>query len=231
MHYLCGIIRLLLSFSTYSMKNDPKVLIIEDHDIVAAALELVLIEQFSKATCQKSVSFPRGLQILSMSPDFDLIILDIDVPGGDSLRMIDRLRAIQPHVRILIFTGQEEQRHAIRYLKAGANGFLSKSAPLENCGEAIRLLLHDKKYVSEAIQQLITDSFFDKNPPGETTRENVLSPRETEVLELLMQGKWTKEIANELNLNPTTVSTHKANIFQKMEVTNVIDLFKKLNKE
>ena len=211
------------------MKFDPNVLIIEDHDIVAAAVEIILVENFSKAVIQKSGSFQKALKLLETGPIIDLIILDVDIPGGESYRMIERLRKVQPNVRILIFTGQDERQHAIRFLKAGANGFLAKTDPVEECAVAVKMILNDKKYVSEVVQQLITNSFFEKSPVAEDLGESHLSPRENEVLELLMQGKWTKEIAVELNLNPTTVSTHKARIFQKMEVTNVIDLFKKIN--
>jgi two-component system, NarL family, invasion response regulator UvrY len=210
------------------MKQDPQVLIIEDHDIVTAAVEIVLKENFPRATIQKAGTFQKGVKLLSAAPPKDLIILDVDIPGGESYRMIELLRNIQPKVRILIFTGQEESRHAIRFLKAGANGFLSKMAPLEECATAMKMILNDKKYVSDAVQQMITDSFFNKAPVIDDS-DLSLSPRENEVLELLMQGKWTKEIANELNLNPTTVSTHKAKIFQKMDVSNIIELFKKLN--
>jgi len=211
------------------MKFDPNVLIIEDHDIVAAAVEIILVENFSKAVIQKSGSFQKALKLLETGPFIDLIILDVDIPGGESYRMIERLRKVQPNVRILVFTGQDERQHAIRFLKAGANGFLAKTDPVEECAVAARMILNDKKYVSEVVQQLITNSFFEKSAVAEDLGESLLSPRENEVLELLMQGKWTKEIAVELNLNPTTVSTHKARIFQKMEVTNVIDLFKKIN--
>lgn len=211
------------------MKFDPKVLLVEDHDIVAIAVETLLLENFSKAVIQKSGSFLKALKMLELGPLMDLIILDVDVPGGDSYRMIERLRKVQPQVRILVFTGQDERQHAIRFLKAGANGFLSKTAALEECAVAVKMILNGKKYVSEVVQQTITNSFFHKSPITENHGESSLSPRENEVLDLLLQGKWTKEIADELNLNPTTVSTHKSRIFQKMEVSNVIDLFKKIN--
>lgn len=211
------------------MKPDPHILIIEDHDIVTAAVEMVLLENFPKAIIQKAGSFPKASKLLGADPTIDLVILDVDIPGGQSYLMVQKLRKIQTDVRILIFTGQEEQHHAIRFLKAGANGFLSKNAPLEDCSVAVRMILNNKKYVSEAVQQLITNSLFEKTVNGEDEGNSALSKRETEITELLLQGKWTKDIASALNLNPTTVSTHKAKIFQKMGVSNVIDLFKKLN--
>jgi two-component system invasion response regulator UvrY len=211
------------------MKSDPSFLIIEDHEVVTAAIELILMENFPKARFRKAGSFPKGTRMLSEDPAADLIILDVDIPGGESYKMIETLRNIQANVKVMIFTGQDEDPHAIRFLKAGANGFLSKNAPLEQCAVAVKLILGGKKYVSDSVQEMITSSFFDKTAGAQESGDSALSPRETEVMELLLLGKWTKDIANELNLNPTTVSTHKARIFQKMDVTNVIDLYKKLN--
>ncbi len=214
---------------TPTMKSNPNILIVEDHDIVVAAIEMVLIENFPKASLQKAGSFPKGLRLLETAPAIDLVILDVDIPGGESYLMIEKLRNIRPGVRILIFTGQEEHRHAIRFLKAGANGFLSKNALREDCVKAIKMVLNNKKYVSEAVQQLIANTLFDRPSHNEEDSETSLSNREEEIVDLLMQGKWTKDIAVALGLSPTTVSTHKAKIFQKMGVSNVIDLFKKLN--
>jgi two-component system invasion response regulator UvrY len=211
------------------MNSDPHFLIIEDHAIVIAAVEMVLKANFSEARIQNAKTFTAGLQILESNRPIDLIILDMDIPGGESYKMIEILRGIQPDVKVLIFTGHEEERHALRFLKAGANGFLSKNAPLEDCGTAVKIVLSDKKYVSEQVQQLITNSFFDKPTVNPSNESIALTPRESEVLEMLLQGKWIKQIATALNLNPTTVSTHKAKIFQKLDVKNVIELFKKLN--
>jgi DNA-binding NarL/FixJ family response regulator len=210
-----------------NMTQNPKVLIIEDHDIVVSALTIVLKENFQKFTLQKAGSFPKGLKMLGDAL-YDLIILDVDVPGSESYAMIGRLRNVQKNVRILIFTGQDETKHALKFLTAGANGYLSKVAPTEEFGAAIRTVLSDKKYVSDSVQELITASYFEKMHPKPGAQESPLSPREHEVLDLLLEGKWTKDIATELKLKLTTVSTHKTRIFQKLEVDNVIDLFKKM---
>lgn len=209
------------------MKTYPYILIIEDHEVVSAAVEALVMEDFPEASFRKAGSFPKGKKLLTEGPPVDLIVLDVDIPGGESYKMVETLRSIQPNVNVLVFTGQDENPHAIRFLKAGANGFLSKNAPFEQCAVAVKMILNGKKYVSDTVQEIITSSFFDKSPASDESYDSALSPRETEVMELLLQGKWTKDIALELNLNPTTVSTHKAKIFQKMDVTNVIDLYKK----
>jgi two-component system, NarL family, invasion response regulator UvrY len=213
------------------MKHNPYILVVEDHDIVASALELLITDHFHSATVRKVNAFPKALRLLESGQMADLIILDVDIPGGESYGMVASLRDKQPNVRILIFTGQDEKKHALKFLGVGANGFVPKNSDKSEVGLAIRTVMNDQKFVTAAAQQLITHNFFEKLNPAKSTSETPLSPREKEVLELLLQGKWTKEIASELKLKLTTVSTHKSRIFEKMEVTNVIELFKKLDRQ
>ena len=204
----------------------PQVLIIEDHQVVARSVAMIVEDNFPDSKVSLAVTFREGLDLLHTGFKADLIILDIDIPGGESSGMIARFRDVQPEVKILVFTGQLEEKHALEFLTAGANGFLSKNSPFEQIGVAIRRVISGKKYMTEQVQQQVTDRFFNK--VGSIEPEPMsLSPRETEVLNLLMEGKWVKEIANELNLKLTTVSTHKTRIFEKMQVTNIIELYKK----
>ena len=98
---------------------------------------------------------------------------------------------------------------------------------MDQIGVAIITVLNDKKYMTELVRQQVTDSFFNKVSGHADPEPAALSPRETEVLDLLMEGKWVKEIAMKLNLKLTTVSTHKTRIFEKMQVSNIIELYKK----
>ncbi|WP_254560993.1 LuxR C-terminal-related transcriptional regulator [Dyadobacter diqingensis] len=205
-----------------------KVLIIEDHEVVARSVAMIVEDLFSGSVVSLVSTFGQGTDLLQPAYKFDLIILDIDIPGGEFYGMIGSLRALQPDVRILVFTGQLEEKHALGFLSAGANGFLSKNSPMNQIGIAIRQVLNDKKYMTEQVQQQVADSFFNKVLGKTHTEPATLSPREMEVLDLLMQGKWVKEIALELNLKLTTVSTHKTRIFEKMQVSNIIELYKKV---
>lgn len=205
-----------------------RVLIIEDHELVAYTVANIVKDLYPGSTVSQAGTFLDGSQYLASGFSADLVILDMDIPGGDSYGMVGKLRAIQPEVRILIFTGYEEEKHALNFLSAGANGFLSKNAPMEQIGIAIKQVINGKKYMTEKVQQLVADSFFNKvSSKVMTVEPTALSPRETEVLDLLMEGKWVKEIALELNLKLTTVSTHKTRIFEKMKVNNIIELYKK----
>jgi two-component system invasion response regulator UvrY len=213
------------------MKKPSQILIFEDHEIVSSAVSRIVTDTLSNVDIRIADSFQKGLKMLGSGTMADLLILDVDLPGGESYGMITKIRTVQPGIRILVFTGQDEDRHALRFLSAGANGFLSKNAPMQELAVAIREIMDNKKYMPEAIQRKITDSFFNKLSPAKVFAETPLSPREMEVLELLLQGKWTKEIALELNLKLTTVSTHKARIFEKMQVKNILELSQKVRPE
>ncbi|TDE14430.1 response regulator [Dyadobacter psychrotolerans] len=214
------------------MTQHGHILMIEDHEIVVSAVKTILKTYYPKTILHAAGNFQKGLRLLETGPAVDAVILDLDIPGGDSTKMIGALRQMQQDVPILIFTGQDEERYALRFLSAGANGFLSKNAPLEECVTALQAVVNHGKYVSKSVQQIITNNFFDRRiSPKETKDHTELSHRENEILALLLEGKWTKEIATELKLKLTTVSTHKARIFKKMDVSNVIELFKKSKKE
>jgi len=158
----------------------------------------------------------------------DLVILDIFLPGGDMANMVQALRHIQPDVRILVYTGNEEYSIALQFLNAGANGYLTKSHPMKEVGVAIKTILDGQRYIAEEMKQIVTGHFSKLLNP-DTPPENIeLSPREREVMALLLDGKQKKQISEVLNLKLTTVSAHKTRIFDKFQVRNVIELFRKM---
>jgi two-component system invasion response regulator UvrY len=154
------------------------------------------------------------------------------VPGAHGIGMISDFRKVSPEVRILIHSGMDEKTYALQFLSAGANGFVSKLAEFSTVTEAIKMIMRGKNYVSPVTQGFISDKFF-KGATKEGSSENDfnLTLREKEVTKLLLKGKWTKEIADELGLKLTTISTHKGRIFEKFNVENSIELYIKIQKE
>lgn len=205
------------------MKN---ILIIEDHPIMASAMQLLVEEHFSPCTVYPAKFFSKAMEIVTNTP-LDLVIMDIYVPEGGNTSMIKSMRSRQRSIPILVYTGRDEKTHAIAYIKAGANGFISKNAPEEEMVKAIDMIMSGKKYFSNDLWELVITNFAENNTTGLNPMET-LTRRELQVMELVLAGKWTKEIAEELHLKESTISTHKLNIFQKMGVTNAIELFKKI---
>lgn len=202
------------------------VLIIEDHLLISSALESILITMESESVVTEAETFPEGLDLVSKE-NFDLIILDIDVPGGENVAMIEKIRAFQPEISILIHTGFREELYALPYLRAGADGFISKNAPREELIKALGTLKNKRRYVSPRMQQQLLGQVTSPLDDKRVNPLSGLSPREVQVLELIMEGKWTKEIATIMNLKENTISTFKKRIFVKLGVADEINLSRK----
>ena len=212
------------------MEQETKILIVEDHDIIVWALTNVIEKDFEHATLYSASDFNQGLRILEGNV-VDLIVLDVDLSGGNNPAMISDLRNIQPGVQILIYTGLTDEDDSLKYLAAGANGFLSKKVPISTVSGVIKIVLNGGRYLSSSLQIAITEKYLgNPSSPLKNNRNCDLTAREKQVAILLLKGKWTKEIADELGLKLTTVSTHKGNIFEKFEVDNSIELFLKIQK-
>ena len=213
------------------MKQEKKIIIIEDHDIVIWALTAIINGNIENPVISSAYTFENGITLLKEGR-VDLIILDIDLPGGNNPKMISQLRHVQPQVPIMIHTGLLEEDYSHKYFIAGADGFLSKNDPFDKILEAITTLLDGKKYISLTSKNILAENYL-KNPTKKNRYEynTVLTLREKEIARLLIEGKWTKEIADQLGIKLSTVSTHKLHIFEKFEVTTVVELYRKIEKE
>lgn len=203
-----------------------QILLVEDHAIVRLATRFLILDLLNTVTVHEAGSFSETLSQLRKHP-VDLIVLDINIPDGEGFSMIPRIREIQPRVLILIFSSLEEEIYALHYIKGGANGFLSKNASQDEIKRAVNAMLEAGNYISSAVQQQLLRNTLENKPSGENPLE-YLSQRELEVMDMLIEGFWTKEIAVKLNLTESSVSTYKSRIFEKLKVTTLIEMFKKV---
>ncbi|TLV02290.1 response regulator [Dyadobacter luticola] len=202
------------------------VLLVEDHSIVRMGVKLLIEDFLPSVNVIEAGSFNETLRHLQ-SRYFDLVILDVKIPGGEGFNMIDKIKAIQSKVKVLIFSSQDEELYAIHYFKAGASGYLPKDSSNEELERAITSVLNGGTYISHVVQsQLITSSMLERE--SKDSPLEILSNRELEIMDMLLIGKWTKDIAIDLNIKESTVSTYKARIFEKLDVTNILELFKKV---
>lgn len=155
--------------------------------------------------------------------DFDLLLLDMSMPGKSGIELIKQVRAEKPKLRILILSMHEERQYAIRAIRAGASGYLTKESASRQLVEAIRKVASGGAFISaEVAEQLALGAMPDaKGAPHES-----LSDREFQVFRMLAEGKSVSDIAERLHLSVKTVSTHKANILQKMQMETVGDLIR-----
>lgn len=134
------------------MDATTKILVIEDQEIISWGLERMVTKAFNPSKVYTTPNFQGGMQILEQT-HIDLTILDIDVPGSKSVETINLLRNAQANVKILIHTGLPELEYAPSYMMAGADGFVSKQASLEDVLKACKVVLQGRKYASELVKK------------------------------------------------------------------------------
>lgn len=197
-----------------------KFLLVDDHVVVRSGIKILLSEIYSPAEIHEAMNGETAIAKLK-EHSFDLIMLDIQMPKTDTLGLMEYIHITYPQAKVLMFSMSAENIYAKRFMKAGAYGFISKETPLDEITHAINVILSNKKYISESLAQtLAEDSFSGKsgNPFNE------LSPREFEIVALLLEGKTVTDISHALNIQTSTVGTHKARLFEKLGVTNLLEL-------
>ncbi|MGX5819244.1 response regulator [Chitinophaga lutea] len=199
------------------------VLVSEDHAIVRFGITTIIKDLLNPVKVVEAADFDETIRHLSEQP-FDLLILDINIPGGNNLQMISAVRLRQPNIRILIFSGYDEQVFGINYIQAGADGYLEKHAPEEEIRRAILAIAENGKYLTPGIRTRLFDHGGHHGLQPAPNPLLTLSGREKEVMQLLSKGMSIMNIARELNLQVTTVSTYKSRIFEKLNISNVIEL-------
>ena len=197
-----------------------KFLLVDDHVVVRSGIKSILADVYNPSEIHEAMNGDTASEKLK-EKEYDLILLDIQMPNTDTLSLMEYIHITYPSAKVLMFSMSAENIYAQRFMKAGAYGFISKEAPLEEITKAITGILNGKKYISESLaQKLAEDSFSGKsgNP------FNGLSPREFEIVTLLLDGKTVTEISHALNIQTSTVGTHKARLFEKLAVDNILKL-------
>ena len=195
-------------------------LVVDSHPIIIKGLELLFV---TSPHIQVVGGVGNGEAIFNFLKEnrVDIILCEIDLPKLNGLTALRRLKKDFPEVKTIMFSSQPEGIYAINTIKAGADGYLSKTAGIIALKEAILKVYEGGTYLSNDMEEQITKSKR-VNRSGSYYRK--LSTREIEVLKLISSGRKNKEIATELNINEKTVSTYKARLMKKLQVTNIVDL-------
>lgn len=200
-------------------------IVADDHTIVRQGVTFILKEIHKNSCVYQLANFSEIIKRLNTTP-IDLLVLDISFPDGTSLNIIPTIKKIQPNLKILIFSAFDENIYAIRYLNAGANGYLSKLSNEEEIKLAIKSVLNSGKYISKNIQEKIMDTYIFNKPKNPLEQ---LSNREIEIAKLLVEGFSNIDICNTLNIQKSTVSTYKNRIFEKLDIDNLSSLIQIFN--
>lgn len=192
------------------------ILIADDHAIVREGIKQILAEIPDTVRTDEAINGQEVIQKVWQN-NYDLVLLDISMPGRSGLDVLKQLKSEKPALKILILSMHPEEQYAVRALKAGASGYLTKeSTPLE-LTEAIKKVSLGKKYVSSSLAETLAAHLetMAERPPHET-----LSNREFEVMCMIASGRTVKEIAGDLSLSVKTISTYRTRILQKMSMKN-----------
>ncbi len=192
------------------------ILIVDDHRIVREGLIKIIQHETDMKVTGQAKNAAEAMKILGATP-VSVIILDISLPGMSGLEAIRRFRSISPKVRIIMLSMYPEERFAIRALKAGASGYLTKESAPEELIHALRVVHSGKNYITGFIAEKMLAEI---QHPQEKAPHERLSSREFEVMCMIGSGKTIKEIAEALSLSSRTVSTYRARILEKMNFRN-----------
>ena len=197
-----------------------KVLVADDHAIVRRGLREILAETADVFVGGEAATLPE-VRAKFQGERWDVVVLDVNMPGGSGIELISELRKLSPSVKVLVLTVYPEEQYAVRAIRAGAAGFLTKESAPEKLIEAVRKVAGGGKYVSLELAETLASVVAGET--GSAPHER-LSDREFEVFKLLARGKTVTQVAQDLGLSVKTVSTHRTRLMRKMEMKTNAEL-------
>ena len=196
-----------------------KFLIADDHSIVRTGLKTMIKELHPFAQVEEAVDGDEVTSLVKKN-DYDLLVIDFNMPGTDAMTLISNLLAYKKKIRMLIFSMNSEILYAKRVLKLGALGYLNKESPAEEIKRAIETVLNGQLYLSPELKTYMYEDMLTKKTDNPFEK---LSNREIQIAKYLLLGYSVSEIMKTLNLHSSTIGTHKLRIFDKLNVRNVLD--------
>ena len=193
-----------------------KILIADDHSAIRIGVKQICTAEFPAVQLGEAVNYAEVFQKLKET-DWDILILDIDLPGRNGLDILKDIKADKMKIPVLMFSFHSEEQIAYRALKLGASGYLSKDAADAELVKAINQIFNGRKYVSQELSEKLLYMMDDSNAKEP---HELLSDREYQTFLLIASGKTVTEIADELFLSKPTISTYRARILEKMRLKN-----------
>jgi two-component system invasion response regulator UvrY len=191
-----------------------RILLADDHSIVRRGLKDILVEEYPNAVVEQ---VGDGFELLKQLRNgrWDIVISDLSMPGKNGLETLKQLKSEYPQLPVLILSMYPEDLYAIRVLKAGASGYMTKESAPEELIKAVRLIMQGRKYITPTVAEKMASNLDHDN---ERQPHEMLSDRELDVMKMIASGKTVSEIANELSLSVNTISTYRARVLEKMNL-------------
>jgi len=198
-----------------------KVLIADDHPVVRKGLKDILTQQIQGILCGEATCGREVLEEIERR-DWDLVVLDITMPGQSGVEVLKEIKHRRPHLPVLVLSVHSEDQYGRRVLIAGASGYMNKESVPDDLIRGVRQVLAGHLYVSPAMGERLAADV--KKPGFDRPLHESLSDREFEILLLLGSGKTTTQIAGELHLSMSTISTYRSRIMTKMNMQSTFEL-------
>jgi DNA-binding NarL/FixJ family response regulator len=198
-----------------------RLLIADDHPIFREGLARLLRDYDDFDVVAEAGNYAEVISAIRVTP-IDLAVLDLSMPGRDGIELIGHLKDLQPAIKVLVITMQSGDTSAVRALRAGADGYMTKESAATDAVSAIRQIVRGMRYVCPGIAARLALG-ISSNSVGKKAHES-LSDREYKIFEMLVAGKRGAEIASELSLSEKTVSTHKTHVLRKLDLHSSCDL-------
>jgi len=202
-----------------------RIMVADDHEVVRKGLVALLQAQPEWQVCGEAGDGREAVEkAIQLKPD--ILILDIGMPSLNGLEATRQILKTIPNARVLILTLHDSDQVVREVLNAGARGFLLKSDAARDLVAAVEALRHDRTYFTSKVAAMVLEGYLKGGTPGAviTPGRNRLTPREREIVQLLAEGKSTKEVAVALGLSVKTAETHRSNIMRKLQLHSVSDL-------
>ncbi len=201
-----------------------RVLLADDHNLIRAGLRLVVSQQ---PEFQVAGEAENGRQAVALAEQLkpDVVVMDIKMPELNGIEACQQIRDALPETQVVMLSMHSDETYVLRALKAGARAYLLKDSAEADLVRAIRAAVEGKSFFSPAVGKVLLEDYMRKlQRTGAEDSYELLSPREREILQLVAEGKSSKEIANVLNLSVYTVETHRAKIMQKLNLRSMPEL-------
>jgi DNA-binding NarL/FixJ family response regulator len=198
-----------------------RILIADDHTLVRAGLTSLIARLPEMEVVAEAADGRQALRLVrDLQPD--IVLMDIAMPGLNGLESAERIHGIHPKVKIIILSMHASEEYVAQALKAGASGYLLKDAATAELEMALKSVSMGQFYLSPAISRQVVDNFLRGGPSG----LELLTPRQREILQLIAEGKGTRDIAETLHLSVKTVETHRAQLMDRLDIHDVAGLIR-----
>jgi DNA-binding NarL/FixJ family response regulator len=200
-----------------------RIMLADDHAVVRRGLRLVLEGEPDLRVVAEAGDGAEAVE-RGMSPDVDLAVLDVSMPRKTGLQAARELTSRRPDVRVLILSMHDNEQYLFEALRAGASGYVLKSVADRDLVEACRATMRGEPFLYPGAVRALMRDFVERARRGEDTREDPLTPRETEIVKLIAEARTTRDIAAELVISEKTVERHRTNILAKLGMRDRVEL-------